>query len=60
MEAEVVTLQDLSTFDYRAGMDADGRFLGTLQPTGLRPRFLEGLAAHGITLPPSTFMTGPR
>ena len=60
MEAEVVTLQDLSAFDYRAGMDADGRFLGTLQPTGLRPRFLEGLAAHGITLPPSTFMAGPR
>jgi pilus assembly protein CpaF len=60
MEAEVVTLQDLFAFDYRAGMDAGGRFLGTLQPTGLRPRFLEELAAHGITLPASTFMAGPR
>ena len=60
MEAEVVTLQDLFTFDYRAGTDAGGRFLGTLQPTGLRPRFLEGLAAHGISLPVETFMARPR
>jgi pilus assembly protein CpaF len=60
MEAEVVTLQDLFTFDFRAGTDAGGRFLGTLQPTGLRPRFLEGLTAHGITLPVETFMAGPR
>jgi pilus assembly protein CpaF len=60
MEAEVVTLQDLFAFDYRAGIDAHGRFLGTLQPTGLRPRFLEGLAARGITLPLETFMAGPR
>jgi pilus assembly protein CpaF len=59
MEAEVVTLQDLFTFDYRAGMDAAGRFLGSLRSTGLRPRFLEGLAAHGITLPVETFMAGP-
>jgi pilus assembly protein CpaF len=60
MEAEVVTLQDLFAFDYQAGMDAGGRFLGTLQSTGLRPRFLEELSAHGITLPPSTFMAGLR
>ena len=59
MEAEVVTLQDLFTFDYRAGMDPAGRFLGSLRSTGLRPRFLEGLAAHGITLPVETFMAGP-
>jgi pilus assembly protein CpaF len=59
MEAEVVTLQDLFAFDYRAGMDAGGRFLGTLRSTGLRPRFLEGLAAHGITLPVETFMAAP-
>ena len=60
MEGEVVTLQDLFVFDYKAGMDAAGRFLGTLQATGLRPTFLEGLSAHGITLPVETFMAGRR
>jgi pilus assembly protein CpaF len=60
MEAEVVTLQDLFTFDFRAGMDATGRFLGTLQSTGLRPRFLDAMSAQGITLPVETFMAGPR
>ena len=39
MEGDVVTLQDLYTFDFAAGVDAGGRFLGSLQPTGLRPQF---------------------
>ncbi len=39
MEGDVVTLQDLYTFDHRAG---------TLVQTGLRPRFLEHLAEHGL------------
>jgi pilus assembly protein CpaF len=39
MEGEVVTLQDLYTFDHRAG---------ALRSSGLRPRFTEELAAHGI------------
>ena len=60
MESDVVTLQDLFTFDYRAGMDTGGRFLGALQSTGLRPRFLESLADQGITLPVETFLAGPR
>ncbi|HYN96336.1 MAG TPA: CpaF family protein [Pilimelia sp.] len=56
MEAEVVTLQDLFTFDFRAGSDAAGKFRGTLQPTGLRPRFLEDLAANGATVPVDVFL----
>jgi pilus assembly protein CpaF len=55
MEGDVVTLQDLFTFDYRAGMDERGRFRGTLRTAGLRPRFLEEMAAHGVVLPPETF-----
>ena len=58
MEADIVTLQDLFTFDFKAGQDAAGKFVGLLGPTGLRPRFLENLAAYGVTLPPETFMTG--
>jgi pilus assembly protein CpaF len=48
MEGDVVTLQDIYTFDYRAGIDENGRFRGIIQPTGLRPRFLERLSDHGI------------
>ena len=51
MEGEVVTLQDLYSFDFAAGLDASGRFLGTLQPTGLRPQFASRLAERGISLP---------
>ena len=33
-------------------------FTGGLVSTGLRPRFLEELAAHGVTLPIEFFATG--
>jgi pilus assembly protein CpaF len=55
MEGQVVTLQDVFTFDYSAGLDADGRFLGQQRPTGIRPRFVEQLEQLGIPLPPSVF-----
>ena len=57
MEGEVVTLQDLFTFDYKAGIDERGRFRGTLVSTGIRPRFLEELSAHGVTVPLEVFET---
>jgi pilus assembly protein CpaF len=50
MEGDIVTLQDLFTFDYKAGQDEHGRFRGTLVSTGLRPRFLERLASEGVTV----------
>ena len=55
MEGEVITMQDLFTFDYSAGMDERGRFIGKLQPSGLRPHFLTDLADHGITVPQDVF-----
>ena len=58
MEGEVITLQDLFTFDYGAGRDEDGRFLGRLRSTGLRPKFTEHLHDLGIDLPPSMFLRG--
>src|SRR5919201_355575 len=39
MEGDVITLQDIFVFDYRAGMDEHGRFMGTIQPSGLRHYF---------------------
>ncbi len=55
MEGEVVTLQDLFTFDFAAGMDDEGKFKGRLKSTGLRPRFLEKLAERGVQVDPELF-----
>jgi pilus assembly protein CpaF len=55
MESEVVTLQDLFLFDYAAGVDDDGKFLGSMRPTGIRPVFLQRLADEGINLPAGLF-----
>ena len=41
MEGETVTLQDAFLFDYSAGVDAHGKFLGKPVPTGVRPRFTD-------------------
>jgi pilus assembly protein CpaF len=55
MESDVVTLQDVYLFDHSAGMDENGRFLGGLRSTGVRPMFLRRLADEGIHLPASVF-----
>ena len=55
MEGDIITLQDVFTFDFRAGVDADGTYRGTLRSTGLRPRFIERLTDRGIHVPPETF-----
>jgi pilus assembly protein CpaF len=55
MESDVVTLQDVFVYDYSAGVDAHGRFLGTLRPTGVRPVFIQKLADHGIHVPAGLF-----
>ena len=55
MEGDVITLQDLFMFDHGAGFDENGRALGTLKSTGLRPKFLDKLAASGVRVDPSIF-----
>jgi pilus assembly protein CpaF len=52
MEGDVITLQDLYLFDFRAGIGEDGKFKGGLHPTGLRPYFMNKLEDAGIELPP--------
>jgi pilus assembly protein CpaF len=59
MEGDIVTLQDAFVFDYSAGVDANGRFLGRPVPTGVRPRFADHFADLGITLSPSVFAPAP-
>ncbi len=59
MEGDVITMQDLFLFDYGAGLDENGRFLGNLRSTGLRPRFIEKLAERGISVPAEVFAPIP-
>ncbi|MBM6405982.1 CpaF family protein [Phycicoccus sp. CSK15P-2] len=58
MEGEVITLQDVFTFDWSAGRDENGRFRGSLISTGLRPKFLQDLNDLGVEVPPSLFVNG--
>jgi Flp pilus assembly CpaF family ATPase len=55
MEGDIVTLQDAFVFDYSAGIDANGRFLGKPIPTGVRPRFTDRFEELGIRISPSVF-----
>ncbi|WP_206063980.1 CpaF family protein [Kocuria rosea] len=55
MEGEIVTLQDAFVFDYSAGVDASGRFLGRAIPTGVRPRFVDRFEDLGIHVSPKVF-----
>jgi pilus assembly protein CpaF len=55
MEGDIITTQDVFLFDYAAGMNELGRFQGHLTSTGLRPRFLERLADHGVHVDPAAF-----
>jgi pilus assembly protein CpaF len=54
MEGQVVTMQDLFRFE-QTGVDTDGRILGELRTTGIRPRFVEKFEVSGIHLPPDLF-----
>jgi len=54
MEGQVVTMQDLFRFE-QVGVDTDGRILGELRTTGIRPRFAEKFEVSGIHLPPDLF-----
>ena len=59
MEGDIITLQDIYTFDYDAGMDDDGRFLGSLRPTGIRPTVSQRIKDQGINLPAELFDIAP-
>ena len=60
LEGDVIILQDIFLFDFAAGVGEDGKLLGTLQPTGVRPKFAEKLADHGIKLGAEVFTPARR
>jgi pilus assembly protein CpaF len=53
MEGDVITMQDIFRFEQTAV--EDGKVLGELVPTGLRPKYMDKIEAYGIHLPPSIF-----
>jgi pilus assembly protein CpaF len=55
MEGDVITLQDVFLFDHSKGFDENGRSLGGLRATGLRPKFLEKLAHNNVHVDPMIF-----
>ncbi|MCI0686428.1 MAG: CpaF family protein [Sporichthyaceae bacterium] len=55
IEGETITLQDLFRFDQALGVDSEGRTLGQLKATGMRPRFLEKLTWRGVRVDPGLF-----
>jgi len=58
MEGDVITMTDLFVFE-QTGFE-DGRVIGRLRPTGLRPKFMDKIEASGIHLPASIFGVGDR
>ena len=56
MEGQLVTMQDVFRFE-QTGIDPEGRVLGELRTTGIRPRFTEKFEVAGIRLPVDLFAT---
>jgi pilus assembly protein CpaF len=58
MEGDVITMTDIFSFE-QTGIES-GKVVGSLRPTGLRPKFMDVIEAAGINLPPSIFGVGDR
>jgi pilus assembly protein CpaF len=54
LETDVVSMTDLFVFQHQGVQD--GKIVGRIVSTGIRPRFMERLKQYGINLPASIFM----
>ena len=54
MEGDIITMQEIYRFT-QTGLAADGTVKGHFKATGVRPKFMERLKAHGLDLPDETF-----
>jgi pilus assembly protein CpaF len=59
MEGEVITMQEIFRFR-QSGVDAEGVVKGRFEATGIRPRFLDQVIAHGLSLSPDLFRPDAR
>ncbi len=55
MEGDVIVLQDIFAFQ-QEGVDEEGKIIGRLVPTGVRPKFYSRLESSGIHIPPNVFI----
>ena len=53
MEGDIITLSDIFAFE-QTGIE-EGKVIGRLKPTGIRPKFTERMEAENIKLPPDIF-----
>jgi pilus assembly protein CpaF len=53
MEGDVIVMSDIFTFEQQ-GIE-DGRVIGRLKPTGIRPKFMEQIESANIHLPANIF-----
>lgn len=58
MEGDVITMSEIFRFE-QTGLE-NGKVIGRLRPTGLRPKFMFKIQEAGIILPPSIFGIGSR
>jgi len=58
MEGDVITMTDVFQFE-QSGYE-DGKVIGRLRPTGLRPKFIDKIEVAGIHLPATIFGIGER
>lgn len=54
LEGDVVVLQDIFTFKQQ-GKDQNGKLIGKMVSTGIRPKFYDSLLYSGIKIPDSIF-----
>ncbi len=58
MEGDVITTADIFKFE-QTGFE-NGKVIGQLRPTGIRPKFMDRIEEAGIHLPPSIFGVAQR
>jgi pilus assembly protein CpaF len=58
MEGDVITMSEIFRFE-QTGIE-NGKVIGRLRPTGLRPKFMYKIQESGVMLPPTIFGIGTR
>jgi pilus assembly protein CpaF len=54
MEGDVITMQEIFRFR-QTGVTSDGQVEGKFEATGIRPRFIDHVMSHGMTLSSELF-----
>ncbi len=58
MESDIITIQDVFSFNFSSGGKESAKITGRLQATGLRPKVIERIRAAGLDLPAKLFQPG--